>query len=251
MAMAMKATTANRLDDYSDLSEMYDRVIGQWQFEMSDVLTMVGGVYRHEKYPSQAGVIHTPVSRAEQAGAVRFLADNVLRTPLWMYDPEILRRVEPTGFEDRLRTIQTTFLRNLFDDTRLDRLADQMATATPAAPAYTIGDLLGDVRRASFSELSAPRVAVDAYRRNLQRAFVDLMNDKLNPPPAPPRTGPVFPGFRPPPPLPGDARSLIRAELMDLDTALRQALPKAANRETRAHIEDLRFRIDRALNPKA
>jgi len=251
MGMLMRATTANKLDDYSDLSEMYDRVVGQWQFEMSDVLTMVGGVYRDEKYPSQAGVIHTPVSRAEQAGAVRFLADNVFKTPMWMYDPEILRRVEPTGFEDRMRTIQTTFLRNLFDDTRLDRLADQMATAAPAAPAYSIGDLLGDVRRASFSELAAPRVAVDAYRRNLQRAFVELMDAKLNPPPAPTRAGPMFPGFRPPPPLPGDARALIRSELKDLDTALRLALPKAANRETRAHIEDLRFRIDRALNPKA
>jgi hypothetical protein len=34
-----------------------------------------------------------------------------------------------------------------------------LATATPAAPAYGIGDLLGEVRRASFSELAAPRVA--------------------------------------------------------------------------------------------
>ena len=251
MGMLMRATTANKLDDYSDLSEVYDRMVGQWQFEMSDVLTMVGGVYRDEKYPSQAGVIHTPLSRAEQAGAVRFLADNVLKTPLWMYDPQVLRRIEPTGFADRMRTIQTNYLRQLFDDTRLDRLADQMATATPAAPAYTIADLLGDVRKASFSELAAPRVAVDAYRRNLQRAFVDLMNEKLNPPPAQPRTGPMFPGFRPPPPLPGDARALIRAELADLDAALRLALPRAADRETRAHLADLRFRIDRALNPKS
>ena len=253
MGMLLSATTANRLEDYGDLSEMYDRVIGQWQFEMSDVLTMIGGVYRDEKYPTQAGVIHDPVPRAQQAGAMRFLADNVLVTPMWMYDPRILRRIEPTGFEDRLRTIQSGFLRQLFDDGRLDRLADQMATATPAAPAYGIGDLLGDVRRASFSELAAPRVAVDAYRRNLQRAFVDLMNDKLNPPAALPRLGggPLPPGFRPPAPLPGDARALIRAELSDLDGALRLALPKAANRETRAHIAELRFRIDRALNPKS
>ena len=252
MAMLVHATTANKLDDYSDLQEMYERVIGQWQFEMSDVLTMIGGVYRHEKYPSQEGVIHTAVPRAQQAAAMRFLAENVLATPTWMYDPEILRRIEPTGFADRIRTQQTTFLRQLFDDARLDRLADQMATATSAAPAYGVGDLLGDVRKASFSELSAARVGVDAYRRNLQRAFVDLMNDKLNPAPAA-RGGPAGPrphGFTPPQPMPGDARALIRAELKDLDTALRLALPKAANRETRAHLEDLRFRIDRALNPK-
>jgi hypothetical protein len=192
------------------------------------------------------------VPRAQQAAAVRFLAENVLATPLWMYDPEILRRIEPAGFAERMRTAQTQFLRMLFDDARLSRLADQMATATPAAPAYGIGDLLGDVRKASFSELAGPRVAVDGYRRNLQRAFVDLMNEKLNPPPAVPRpAGPLPPGFTPPPPLPGDARALIRAELVDLDGALRLALPKAANRETRAHIADLRYRVERALNPKS
>jgi hypothetical protein len=254
MHMLIPATTGNKLEDYSDLQEMYERVIGQWQFEMSDVLTMVGGVFRHEKYPSQAGVIHSAVPRARQAEAVQFLAANVFKTPDYFLDPEILRRIEPSGIVERMRTAQTTFLRNLFDDSRLSRLADQGATATAAAPAYTIADLVGDTRRAVFSELAGPRVAVDAYRRNLQRGFVDLMDTKLNPPPAPVRTGPagpVPPGFRPPPPMPGDARALIRAELKDLDTALRLALPKASDRVTRAHIEDLRVRIDRALNPKA
>ncbi len=252
MGMLIPATTGNKLEDYSDLSEMYDRVIGQWRFEMGDVLTMVGGVYRHEKYPDQSGVIHVPVPRAEQAAAVRFLDDNVFRTPAWLYDPQVLRRIEPSGFEERLRTEQTNVLRTLVDDSRLTRLADQGATATAAAPAYTIADLLGDLRRSIFSELAAPHVAVDAYRRNTQRAFVDVLNDKLNPPMAPSRPQPLFqrPGFTPPPPTPGDARALMRAELKDLDTALRLALPKAANRETRSHIEDLRFRIDRALNPK-
>ncbi len=253
MRMLIPATTGNKLDDYSDLSEMYDRVIGQWRFEMSDVLTMVGGVFRHEKYPSQEGVIHTPVPRAKQAEAVQFLANNVFKTPDFFFDPQILRRIESSGYVERIRTEQTNFLRGLFDDARLTRLADQGATATAAAPAYAIADLVGDTRHAIFSELAAPRVAVDAYRRNLQRAFVELMDSKLNPPQAVPRVGPAAPqrpGFTPPPPTPGDARALMRAELKDLDAALRLALPKAADRVTRAHIEDLRFRIDRTLNPK-
>ena len=256
MRMLIPATTGNKLEDYSDLSEMYDRVIGQWRFEMSDVLTMVGGVFRHERYPTQEGVIHTPVPRAKQAEAVQFLAANVFKTPDFFLDPEVLRRIEPSGIVERVRTEQTNFLRNLFDDSRLSRLADQGATATAAAPAYTIADLVGDTRRAIFSELAGPHVAVDAYRRNLQRAFVDLMDTKLNPPPVVARTGPagpagpVPPGFRPPPPMPGDARALIRAELKDLDAALKLALPKAGDRVSRAHIEDLRFRIDRTLNPK-
>ena len=229
---------------------MYDRVIGQWQFEVSDVLTEVGGVYRDEKYPDQAGPIHAPVPRATQAAAVRFLDDNVFATPMWLYDPQVLRRIEPSGFAERVLKLQKFVLDGLLNNARLSRLADQAATATRAAPAYTIADLLGDTRRSTFSELSAQRVAVDAYRRNLQRLWVDELNDKLNPPePARPTPAIRRPGFTPPPPLPGDAEALMRAELASLDTAIRQALPRAADRETRAHLEDLRYRIGRALNP--
>jgi hypothetical protein len=39
-------------------------------------------------------------------------------------------------------------------------------------------------------------------------------------------------------------------ELLDLDAQLRGALPRAANRDTRAHIVEARHRIDRILNPK-
>jgi len=250
MRMLIPATTANGLEDYSDLSEMYDRLIGQWQFEISDVLTDVGGVYRHEKYPDQAGPIHAPVPRATQASAVRFLDTNVFATPMWLYDPQVLQRIEPSGFAERVLKLQKFVLDGLLNDGRLNRLADQAATATPAAPAYTIADLLGDTRRSIFSELGARQVAVDAYRRNVQRLWVDELNDHLNPP-APARPSPAIrrPGFTPPPPMPGDAQALMRAELQSLDTAIRQALPRAANGETRAHLEDLRYRIGRALNP--
>ncbi len=250
MGMMLAATTTDQLDDYSDLGEMYDRLIGQYQFELSDVMTEVGGVYRHEKYPDQPGVIHTTVPRAVQAGAVRFLDDNIFRTPLWLYDPDILRRIEPTGFSDKLLALQKFVLDGLFDDSRLDRLADEAAGATPAAPAYTIGDLLADTRTSIFSELGARRVAVDPYRRNLQRVWVDLLAAKLNPPAAAAMM-PRFrgPGFTPPPAAPGDARAMMRASLTELDTALRLALPRAADRETRAHLADLRYRIGRALNP--
>ena len=249
MHMLVPATTANKLDDYSDLKEMYGRVIGQWQFEMLDVLTMVGGVYRHEKYPDQAGVIHTPVSRAKQAEAVAFLNNNVFKTPDFFFDPEILRRIEPTGYVERIRTEQTTFLTGLFNDSRLSRLAEQGATASNP---YTIADLIGDVRRSIFSEEAARRFTVDAYRRNLQRAFVDEMDRLINTPlnANVPTRFPAFPGFVPPPPRPADARALARATLTELDAQLRTAAARAADPVTRAHVADLRFRIDRVLNPR-
>jgi hypothetical protein len=246
--MLIPATTTDRLDDYSLLDDFYDRLIGQWALEMNHVAVVVGGVYRHEKYPDQTGVIHTAVPRARQADAVRFLNENAFATPMFFLDPEVLRRIEPTGFVERIRTRQTAILNALFQDARLSRLAEQGATL-PAA--YTLTDLFGDVRRGIFSELGAARPAVDAYRRNLQQAFLDQMDRLINTPlvtPPPPQFQ-GFPGFTPPV-RPADARALARLELQGLQSVLGTALARPTDRMTRAHFVDLQARIDRILNPR-
>jgi len=249
--MLLPATTTDPLDDYSLLADFYDRLLGQWGLEMGHVAVVVGGVWRHEKYPAQAGVLHSAVPRARQAEAVRFLNDNAFATPLYLLDAEILRRIEPTGFVERIRTRQTNLLNALFQDARLSRLAEQGATL-PAASAYTLADLFADVRRGIFSETGAARPVVDAYRRNLQRGFVEQMDRLINTPlvtPPPPGVG-QFPGFVPPPPRPGDARALARLELQEIQGTLRAALPRVTDRTTRAHFGDLQARIDRILNPR-
>jgi hypothetical protein len=116
-----------------------------------------------------------------------------------------------------------------------------------------MADLFGDVRRGAFSEFATGSVRVDEYRRNLQRAFVDQMERLISTPlvtPLPPGFTP-FPGFTPPAPRPADARAQARLELVDLQTTLRAALPRAGDRTTRAHIVDLQARIDQILHPKS
>ena len=249
--MLIPATTENRLDNYDRLNEMYGELIAQWAREMNHVVVVVGGVYQFTKYAGQAGTVYQPVPRAKQAEAVRFLNENVFTTPAFFFDPEILRRIEPTGFVDRVRVRQTVVLSLLFQDARLSRLADQGQTQ-PAASAYTIADLFGDVRRSAFSEFTGGAVRVDAYRRNLQRAFVDQMERLISTPlvtPLPPGFTP-FPGFTPPAPRPADARAQARLELLDLQGTLRVALARAGDRTTRAHIVDLQARINQILNPR-
>jgi hypothetical protein len=247
--MLIPATTTDRLDNYDRLDDMYTELISQWSREMNHVAVVVGGVYQFTKYASQSGRVYQPVPRAKQAEAVQFLNENVFTTPSFFFDPEILRRIEPTGFVERIRARQTAILNLLFQDGRLSRLADQAATQPGS---YTIADLCGDVRRGIFSEFGTGAVRVDEYRRNLQRAFVDQMERLISTPlvtPLPPGFTP-FPGFTPPAPRPADARAQARLELVDLQTALRGALPRAGDRATRAHVVDLLARIDQILNPR-
>jgi hypothetical protein len=223
--------------------------VGQWARELGHVAVVVGGVYRHEKYPNQAGVIHAPVPRARQAEAVRFLIENAFATPTWLFDAEVLRRVEPYGFVDRVRARQTALLNTLFQDGRLVRLAEQQATL-PAGETYALADLFSDVRRGLFSEFGPGAPVVDPYRRNLQHAFLDAMNRLLNTPLVPPGGGGGFGGGAPLPPRPRDAQSLARLELTELGGELRGALGRVTDRATRAHVGLLLARIDEVLNPR-
>src|SRR5690606_7608336 len=120
------------------------------------------------------------------------------------------------------------------------------ALASSAAPVYTAGELLTDVRRGVWSELRDGRVEIDAFRRNLQRSWLDEVDRKLNPLRGP-ESGPPVPSTAAP--APGDVPALLRGELRQLDTELRTALPRAADRTTRLHIEDARVRIGRILEP--
>ncbi|HVO36479.1 MAG TPA: zinc-dependent metalloprotease [Gemmatimonadales bacterium] len=250
--MMIPATTANGLEGYSELNDMYGRLIGQWALEMNQLAVVPGGVWRHEKYPDQQGVIHEAVPRDRQAAAVKFLVDNAFTTPTWMLDSDILRRIEPTGSVERIRVRQTALLTTLLQDSRLSRMAEQSAFATAAHPAYGIADLLGDLRKGLFTEASAARPVTDVYRRNIQRAFVDDMDRLVNTPlnASVPTRLPNFPGFTPPPPRPADARALARLTLQELDTQLRTAQVRTTDPVTKAHWADLRFKIDRALNPR-
>ncbi len=247
--MLIPATTTDKLDNYDRLEELYGELINQWAREMNHVAVVVGGVYQFTKYAGQTGRVYQVVPRAKQAEAVQFLNDNVFTTPSFFLDPEILRRIEPTGAVDRVRARQTALLNLLFQDARLSRVAEQQATEPGA---YAIADLFGDVRRGIFSEFGTGAVRVDEYRRNLQRGFVDQMERLISTPlvtPLPPGFTP-FPGFTPPAPRPADARAQARLELVDLQSTLRAALPRAGDRTTRAHIVDLQARIDQILNPR-
>ena len=171
---------------------------------------------------------------------MRFLADNAFQTPQWAIDPEILRRIEPVGVLNRIRNAQSTVLNNLLSSPRFARLVEQ--EAVDGASAYAPEDFLAAARRAVWRELDADHVRIDAYRRNLQRAWLDLANTKVNGNPVIPAPGQIAAS--------GDEKPFYRAELRALNAQLSTAFAKAADRETRAHLQGARDQIARILDPK-
>jgi hypothetical protein len=237
-------------EDNDDLRELYDRTVQQWATEANHVTTVVGGEAVQYKSGSQPGAVYTPLSRARQQDAMRFLNENVFRTPSYLIQPEIARRIEAGGMITRITGAQARVLSSLLNDGRLNRLLENEALAPEPNAAYSLASMLDDLKRGIWTELSEPSVSVDAYRRTLQNEFLMQIDRKLNSPAPSAIPVPQFPGFTPPAPLLGDARDELRGELVSLRADIRRAIPRAANRETQLHLQGADHEIGEILEPK-
>jgi hypothetical protein len=227
----LSATTTRPGEPYDDLEEVYGRMLGQWALEMNHVAAIVGGYNSQQKHIGQNGVRFNLIPKAKQQGAVAYLVNNAFHAPKWALNPEILRRIEPVGVLDRIESAQTRVLNSLLSSARINRLVEQEAIDGPAA--YAPLDFLEDVRKGIFSEVySGSAQPIDAYRRNLQRAYVETLSNRVNGPQA----------------QSDDVRAFFRGELKTLEADL-QRYQLASDRATMLHIEDLKQQIARALDP--
>ena len=231
-AMLVPATTTRPGEPFFDLEEVYGRMLGQWALEMNHVAAIVGGYHSQQKHIGQTGVRFQLIPRAKQENAVKFLVDHAFTPPRWALNAEILRRIEPVGVLERIEASQSRVLNSLLSSPRLLRLVEQEAIDGLAA--YPPLDFLGTVRRGVWSEIYADAaVPIDAYRRNLQRVYVESLSSRINGAQA----------------QSDDVRAFFRGELKTLDRDLEAALARPSDRATSLHIQDVRMQIARALDP--
>jgi len=178
--MLMTATAWKEGDSYDELAELYGRMVSQWRTEMTHVTGIVGGFNSQEKTVGQEGRIFNLIPKEKQREAVKYLVENAFTTPSWMVDEEILRRIEPVGIIDRIRTAQNAVLNSLLNSARFARLLEQ--ETLDGNLAYSPVEFLASVRKGVWKELDTPAVKVDPYRRELQRSYLHAVDAKLNPP---------------------------------------------------------------------
>jgi hypothetical protein len=236
-------------ESYDLLDELYGNVVSQWGRYNGHVTAMVGGAYTQEKYGT--GRRFQPTERARQREAVRYLNQNAFQVPAFLLDDEIIFRIQAEGTVGRISQQQSRIVNQLMNETRLNRLIEY-ESFLPSNQAYTVSDLLDDLHTGIWSELAQPRVAIDVYRRNLQRSYIDAIGDHLRPPPPPPAAeggGGRGGGGGGPPSFPSDARALLRGHLVELDREIQAAINKTADGVTRLHLRDLRVEIEHLLQP--
>jgi hypothetical protein len=226
-------------ESYDELEYMYGQAVGQWGRYMGHVVAVVGGAITQEKYGT--GARFEPVERDRQRDAVRYLNETAFHVPDMFLDEEILRRIEPEGVVDRFRQRQSVVMNQLLSQARLERLVEFGAMDEDA---YSIHDLMSDLRAGVWEELGEGTVRVNTYRRNVQRAFVEAVDRRLHPSEAE-----MNRNFNPvPAPWTTDIRGVLRAELEDIDAMAAEALDRAGDPATRVHLRDVRREIARILS---
>lgn len=236
------------LEDYSELEELYGQVLGQWNRYMGHVATNIGGIIQTPKTFGQDGSVYEFVPEETQRRAMQFFVEQAFTPPTWMIDEDILRRIENVGTVERMRSAQVRVVNLVLDPGRMQRLIE--AGVRNGNDAYTLGEMLGDLRAAVWSELSTGR-SIDVYRRNLQRGYLERLAWLMTEEPAAP---PSFFGARFATSVnvsQSDIRPFVRGELQTLKRDINRALARGGiDRATRLHLQDAVVRIDRILDPE-
>ncbi|MEP6260121.1 MAG: zinc-dependent metalloprotease [Gillisia sp.] len=220
--------------NYDELGEVYGELTNLWRGYITHVITNVGGVYETYKTANQEGAVYDPVPKAKQKQAVNFLNTHAFTTPEWLLNQDLLTRIEATGAIERIQALQTRSLNSLLDEKRLKRMVSNEEVS--GKNAYSVVEMMDDLRKGIFSELYAGAKA-DAYRRNLQRSFVDAASGYVQ----------KLKAIDSDAILKSDIIALMRGEMERLKRDINQRRNNSNDVLTRYHWNDLIARIDTGL----
>lgn len=234
-------------EGFSDLSEVYNEVISQYSRYMGHVLTNIGGIKTDFKTTEQEGPVYSIIPKARQKEAVQFLHKQLFETPQWILNKNVLDKITaPTT--DRISTLQDNMLGTMLSSGRLQRL---ISSYNRDENSYRIDEFVEDIKKGIFTELPNHR-AIDNYRRNLQKSFVERLGAIVSPPSTPsPAGGGIVIFFGPTiDPKKSDIISVAKGTLRQLKAEVTAALPGYTDKMSRYHLQDISERIERLLNPR-
>ncbi|MEH2261370.1 zinc-dependent metalloprotease [Nostoc sp.] len=242
-------------DSYSDVSERFSTVLGNYFQQIYYTTKYIGGQSFYRIHPSEipTGVSQhrlpfEPVPVEEQRQALETLQKYVFAEDALSFSPELLNKLAPSRWRhwgssvrvgrldfpihDLVLLMQGSVLRDLLSGDRLSRLKD-IELKTKPENALTLPELFDTLQSGIWTEVIKPKgkpMKISSLRRGLQRQYLDILTAMVL------RKESV----------PEDARTLAWYKLKQLDEQL-----KGVNSEdeyTKAHLLETRDRIEKVLN---
>ncbi len=233
-------------EDYTSLDDMYGKVVSQLRGYIGHVTYNFGGVYETLKKNNQEGNVYEYVSKATQKEAMNFLNKQVFTTPKWLINKDVTGKAGSNPTTTML-LVQETALNKMMSASTINKLLN--AEAAIGSKAYTLPDMLGDMKQSIFTEIAAKK-PIDVYRRNLQKSYVERLGSLINPSPM----GGITFSFGNVKPLldtkKSDMLSYLKGNARELKSAIDAAAAGTADKATKYHLLDLSDRLKKILDPK-
>jgi len=238
---------------FQDLREGLITVLDN-ELNTSDLaVKYVGGIYtsRAHRGDPHAPLPFASVPRAQQRRAFDLLDRWVLSSRAFVFPPDLLNAAAPNRYgihwgansirrsdfpiREVIAEVQDDVVSQMFSPVNLDRVADQELKVHKPGETMTLADLFAWTNQAVYDDLG--RSSIAAPHRELQRRFADLQMQIVQLPAA----------FADQLDLPRETQSLARYNLSRLAARLDPAIRAARDEGTRAHLVDLRVRVDGVL----
>ncbi len=214
----------------------------------------VGGIYTSRAHRDERGAPppFESVPRAQQRRAFDLIDRYVLSSRAFRFSPELLNAVAPTRYgihwgangirrsdfpiREVIAELQDNAIAEMFSPVNLARVGDQELKVRKPGDTMTLSDLFAWTNAAIYDDVG--RSSIDPTHRELQRRFADLQMEIVALPSA----------FADQLDLPRETQSLARYNLIRLASRLGGAIRAARDDGTRAHLVDLRVRVQGVLD---
>ncbi|MFN6518775.1 MAG: zinc-dependent metalloprotease [Nostoc sp. CreGUA01] len=246
-------------DSYSDVSERFSTVLGNYFQQIYYTTKYIGGqsFYRiraretSSQNTSEVGqrrLPFEPVSVAQQRQALDTLQKYLFAEDALSFSPELLNKLAPSRWRhwgsypqvgrldypihDLVLLLQGSVLRDLLSGDRLSRLKD-IELKTKPENALTLPELFETLQSGIWTEVIKPKgkpMKIASLRRGLQREYLDILSGMV-----------LRKQY-----VPEDARTLAWYKLRQLDEKLKDV--SSDDEYTKAHLLETRDRIEKILN---
>lgn len=248
-------------DSWERARKGYSKTLNKQRKAIDMMAPWVGGTYvsRVKKGDANTGDPLVPVEAEKQRAALAFIMENAFRdeayglTPelvnkmtveKWMDDPRSMMASSAFAINDQIAGTQSMALTMILNPATLGRIYDNEKRIAAEQDAVTLPEVMGMLSTEIYGEISPSKLGssdarkpmISAYRRNLQADYTDRLIAVA--------TGKAG--------LPRVARQLSAQELRELKSKLDATLSKATASNidpySRAHVADLKDRVDAALD---
>ena len=227
VAQNLNKWTATPDEGYEDLEELYGELVSVWNRYAGHVVTSIGGVYEEYFTTNQEGQVYTHLEKAKQVEAMQFLTDHVFTESEWLTPKDIVQNIGPSGSFEKVQNIQKRQLKNLLSEKRMMRMIEN--EVLNGAEAYRLTDMLADLRKGLWSEVSSLK-KIEVNRRSIQRNHVLLLGELVDEESS------------------SDMQIAARAELMKIQALAKSKANSYPDGMERFHLQDVVALIDQLLD---